>query len=315
MRDRDLGEPEAWHVPVMAEEVNEFLISERTEVIVDCTVGTGGHAEAMLRAAPANAILVGFDLDREALDRAAGRLRPFGDRVILRKMNFKNLASGLPARFMGRVNALLVDCGISMLQIVKTHRGFSFDRSGPIDMRFDRAAPESALTFLQGTDMATLSELLSRFGEKAGARRIARAILRARDKGELATTGDLAAAVKSAVRGRPVKTLARVFLAIRAGINREIENLSEALEAFPSVLASGGRAAVIAYHGNEDRVVKQYFRKFSGRCVCPPGRPACECGKANWFRVLTPKPVRPSAEEIRLNPASRSAKLTVVEKM
>lgn len=304
-----------WHVPVMAEQVTRLLIKDTTGVIVDCTLGPGGHAEAMLAAAPGDSTLLGLDLDDDALALAAKRLSRFGDRVILKKMNFKDLGAGLPAGFMGKVDALLIDCGISTLQIVKPDRGFSFDRDGELDMRFDRSASISAASVLAKIDAGELRALLSEFGERARSGRMARAIIQARDGGRLDTTADLAAAVKSVVRGRAAKSLARVFLAIRARVNRELENLSDALEVLPQVLASGGRAAVIAYHGTEDLKVKRSFRRFSGKCICPPGRLVCDCGKQTWFKVLTPKPLTPSVEEIRRNPSSRSARIRVVEKM
>ena len=315
MTDANAGERDLWHVPVMAGTVVSLLVTESTGVMVDCTVGTGGHAEAMLRAAPGSSVLVGLDLDREALGIANRRLAPFGDRVILKQMNFKDLGTGLPRRFMGDVDALLIDCGISRLQIVQPGRGFSFDRDGAMDMRFDRSTPISAMALLEEIDVEELVRMLRQFGEKANGRKIARAIIRERDAGRLVTTADLARTVKSVVRSKAAKSLARVFLAIRARVNHELENLSEALASLPAVLASGGRAAVIAYHGNEDRVVKQYFRKFSGRCICPPERLVCDCGKERVFKVLTPKPVTPSAGEIEQNPASRSARIRVVEKM
>jgi len=306
---------EQWHVPVMTKEITRFLIAETTRVIVDCTVGSGGHAKALLEAAPADSVLLGLDLDEDALEMAAMRLSGFGDRVILKKMNFRDLGTDLPDGFMGEVNALLIDCGISKMQIVKPDRGFSFDRDGTLDMRFNKSSPVSAASVLERIDAADLGVLLSQFGEKARSRRIARAIIQVRDSRRLDTTADLAAAVKSVVRGRAAKSLARVFLAIRSKVNQELENLSAALRALPDVLAPGGRAAVIAYHGTEDRIVKQSFRKFSGKCVCPPGRLICDCGKQAWFKVLTPKPLTPSAEEKRHNPSSRSARIRVVEKM
>ncbi len=316
MIERGSGEGgDIWHVPAMADEVTWLLIRDTTRIIVDCTLGLGGHAEAMLMAAPADAMLLGLDLDEDALGLAAQRLSKFGDRVVLRKMNFKDLGTGLPAGFMGKVNALLIDCGISKLQIVKPDRGFSFDRDGELDMRFDKSASISAASVLARMDVAELGGLLSQFGERTRSRSIARAIIRARDNGRLGTTADLSAVVKSVVRAQAAKSLARVFLAIRSRVNRELENLSESLEALPRVLASGGRAAVIAYHGTEDRIVKQCFRKFSDRCVCPPERVVCNCGKQAWFKVLTPKPLTPSAEEMRRNPSSRSARIRVVEKM
>jgi 16S rRNA (cytosine1402-N4)-methyltransferase len=315
MTDANTGGRDLWHVPVMTGEVISLLVTESTGVMVDCTVGTGGHAETMLRAAPESAVLVGLDLDRDALQIAKRRLAYFGDRVILKHMNFKDLGKGLPIQFMGKVDALLIDCGISRLQIVQPERGFSFDREGAMDMRFDKSDGVSAKGLLDEIGVEELGRMLWLFGEKARCRKIARAIIRERDAGRLATTADLAGAVKSVVHGRAAKSLARVFLAIRARVNQELENLAEALGSLPDVLASGGRAAVIAYHGTEDRVVKQYFRKFSGRCICPPGRLTCDCGKERLFKVLTPKPVAPSAGEIERNPASRSARIRVVEKM
>jgi 16S rRNA (cytosine1402-N4)-methyltransferase len=304
-----------WHLPVMVNEVARLLIGSGTKFILDCTVGLGGHAEAMLKAAPADASLLGLDLDDDALRLAAERLAVFGGRVVLKKMNFKDIGTGLPAGLTGKVSAVLIDCGISRLQIVKPDRGFSFDRNGELDMRFDRSASVSAASVLAKIDAQELGGLLSQFGEKTRSRRIARAVIEARDSGKLTTTADLSAVIKSVVRARAAKSLARVFLAIRSRVNRELENLSEALDALPRVLASGGRAAVIAYHGTEDRVVKQCFRKFSGKCVCPPERMVCDCGKHAWFTVLTPKPLTPSVEEMRRNPSSRSARIRVVEKM
>jgi 16S rRNA (cytosine1402-N4)-methyltransferase len=150
-------------------------------------------------------------------------------------------------------------------------------------------------------------------GAKAG--RISRAITSLRDQGALLSTGDLVAAVRPWTGTKPAKTLARVFLAVRSAVNREIENLTEVLEALPEILARGGRACVIAYHSTEDRVVKTSFKKFSGRCVCAPGRLVCDCGRTRLYKVLTPKPIAPTAEEVDYNPSARSARLRAVEKM
>jgi 16S rRNA (cytosine1402-N4)-methyltransferase len=304
-----------WHVPVMAEEVSRYLITQSTRVIVDCTVGTGGHAETLLKASSRDSVLIGIDLDRDALAVARERLSRFGERVVLKQMNFRDLKSVIPPDLEGRVDALLIDCGISRLQIVTSDRGFSFDKDAPLDMRFDVRAGRTAATALEGMDVGDLKGLIARFGERARAGSIARAIVRLRDNGELESTGDLASAVKSVVSHKAAKSLARVFLAVRSVVNSEIENLREALDVLPEVLARGGRACVISYHSEEDRVVKTSFRKYSGRCVCPPGHPVCDCGRASLFKILTPKPISPSAGEIRDNPSARSAKIRVVEKM
>jgi 16S rRNA (cytosine1402-N4)-methyltransferase len=311
-----LGEnQDLWHLPVMVREVQEFLILESTRVIVDCTVGTGGHAAAMLEAASPGAVLYGIDMDKEALEMATSRLSRFGRRVFLMKTNFRYLARDLPPQTVGKVDALLLDCGISRLQIVRASRGFSFDRDGELDMRFDRSSQRTAASVLAKLSAAELARLLLQFGERSRAKRIAQAVLKRRDRGQLATTGDLADAVKTVSKTRVAKSLARVFLAIRSQVNLELENLAEVLDCLPQVLSKGGRAGVISYHSAEDGITKRYFRKLSGKCVCPPGRLVCDCGRASFLRILTPKPVLPSGPEVRRNPGARSARLRVVEKM
>ena len=304
-----------WHEPVMAEEITGLLVNRSTRLVLDCTVGAGGHAARLLDAAPQQSVLYGIDLDRDALGLARKRLSRFGERVVLKRMNFSELHRALPQRLVGKVDALLIDCGISKLQIVTPGRGFSFDREGGLDMRFDQTAPVTAASLLSVIDVDELRSLLARFGERARARRIAREIVRRRDLGELRTTLDLAQAVKSIVKSKPAKSMARVFLAIRERVNCELENLTKALDHLPQVMAAGGRACVISYHSDEDRIVKRYFRRLSGKCVCPPGRMVCDCGKAAVFRIVTPKPLSPTAGEIWQNPSARSAKTRVAEKM
>ena len=268
----------------------------------------------MLGQARADAILVGIDLDGAAMAIARKRLSRFGDRVILRKANFRYLITAIPAKLVGKVDAVLIDCGISRLQIVTSSRGFSFDREGVLDMRFDTTIGKTAASILSDISVAQLSGMLAQFGERRAAKRVASAIIRLRDRGELVTSADLAKAVKSVVKVRAARSLARVFLAVRSYVNDELGSLAEALEVLPRVLSPGGRACVITYHSGEARIVKTAFRKYSGKCVCPPGRPVCDCGKASVFRVLTPKPVSPSAEEVRVNPSARSARIRVVER-
>jgi 16S rRNA (cytosine1402-N4)-methyltransferase len=305
----------ACHVPVMVGEVRRYLVRPSTRVIVDATVGLAGHAEALMEAAPARCVLIGTDLDEEALGLAGRRLSRFGERVILEKMNFADLARNLPARYREKVDALLVDCGISGLQIVSPHRGFSFDREGALDMRFDPEAGIPALSVIQAMDRKGFTRLLKEFGEDRFARKIAASVIGLRDSGGLRSTSDLARAVKSVVRQRPAKSLARVFLSLRATVNSEIENLCRLLDSLPDLLARGGRVCVISYHSLEDRAVKTAFRRLSGRCVCPPGTIECGCGKASVLRVLTPKPVKPQLEEIERNISARSAKLRAAERI
>ena len=306
---------ETWHTPVMVEEVKRFLVTKSCRSILDCTVGTGGHAEEILSVSPKQCILIGLDLDQEALNIARRRLRRFKGKVILKKMNFANLQDAIPVRLQGKVDAVLLDCGISKLQIVTSDRGFSFDRDGDLDMRFDESTGKTAKSILRSISSQELTALIRQFGERARASRIANAIIRLRDEDRMDSTLDLARAVKAVARQRPARSLARVFLAVRSLVTNELENLTLALEALARVLSPGGRGCVISYHSVEDRVVKTSFRKFSGRCVCPPGRLICDCGRMSLLRILTPKPIVPTPEEVRDNPSARSAKMRVVEKM
>ena len=306
---------DVWHDPVMAEEITDLLVNRSTRLVLDCTVGAGGHAARLLDAAPQQSVLYGIDLDRDALRLAAERLSRFGERVVLKRMNFSEMHQALPGHLIGKVDALLIDCGISKLQIVTPDRGFSFDREGDLDMRFDQDGTVTAGAFLAIADVDDLRRLLVQFGERPNARRIARAIIRLRDRGELKTTLDLARAVKSVVKSKAAKSMARTFLAIRERINSELESLVKALDRLPMMMAAGGRACIISYHSEEDRIVKRYFRRLSGKCVCPPGRIVCDCGKAAVFKLVTPKPLPPTAAEIERNPSARSAKIRVVEKM
>lgn len=306
---------ESWHVPVMLEEVKRFLICDSTRLIIDLTTGTGGHALELLEAAPPSARLFGLDMDAGALEIASRRLERFGNRVTLMKANFADMLEVFPADVVGHADAILADCGISKREIVTSTRGFSFDRDGALDMRFDSTSGETARSYLAGATVEDLTDLFRRYGEAVHARRIARSIAARLDRGSMESTGDLAAAVKSVVRARQAKSLARVFLAIRAAVNREMENLAKAIAALPDVMAVGGRAAIISYHSVEDRVVKTLFNRYSGKCACPPCSEVCSCGAKKVFRVLTPKPLVASQAETGSNPSARSAKLRVAEKM
>jgi len=300
------------HIPVMVEAVVDHLIRKSTRVIVDCTFGTGGHSLELLKRAPDSAFLIGIDLDDEALEIGSRRLSQYMSRVLLKRANFGEISTIL-ADYAGMVDALLIDCGVSRLQVMKPQRGFSFDREGPLDMRFDRSSQFDARKFLNRVSFEELSDLLLKFGEKRG-REIARAILERGEKGAIRTTSDLADAVKSVVRFKAAKSLARVFLAIRASTNRELENLANALDSLPLLMNKGGRVCVISYHSLEDTIVKNAFKKLSGKCICPPGSLSCTCGKVEAFRVITKKPLKPGDDQIRRNPWARSAKMRVMER-
>ena len=309
----DIGPVGAPHVPVMLGGVVEGLRPRPGACLVDATVGAGGHARALLAAAPETRLLA-VDQDPAALAIAADTLREFGDRVVFHRGSFADLPAALTATGWDRIDGVLVDLGVSSMQLDQDERGFSFQRSGPLDMRMDPHGPVTAADIANQWEEDDLTRLLREAGEEPRARQIARAIVRARP---LRTTADLAAAV-ARVSGRPRPghhPATRTFQAIRIGVNRELEALDQFLDGLDRLLAPGGRAAVLAYHSLEDRRVKTSFRWLAASCHCPPRTPQCACGWRATVRIVTPRPLRPDPEEITRNPRARSARLRVVERL
>jgi len=268
--------------------------------VIDGTVGMGGHAEAILERSDAEVRLLGLDVDSEALDRAAARLARFGDRVRLRRANFRDLGTVAAGDGVVAARAVLLDLGVSSYQLDESGRGFSFLVEEPLDMRLDPAAPQTAAALLNELPETELARIIFEYGDERHARRIARAIVRRRP---LATTGDLVAAVRGAVpraawsRRRHVAT--RTFQAIRMAVNDERGALRQALREAPGLLAVAGRLGIIAFHSGEDRMVKQTFRTLA----------------REGFAELEPSPVVPGDDEVRANPRARSAKLRVLERL
>ena len=307
------------HDPVMLAEVVELLapaLDKPDARIVDVTLGLGGHSSALLEAARPDAQLLGLDRDPQALALAAERLAGHGDRAILRHARFSELAGVLDELGWDHVDAVLADLGVSSLQLDEAGRGFSFQREGELDMRMDPTRGESAADLLARITQGELTDLLRDLGEEPEARRIARALCRTGEEGRPRTTADLRAAIVRAVGGRANRRhdpATLTFQALRIAVNDELGELESLLGLLPDRLARGGRAAFLAYHSLEDRIVKQHFRSWSARCVCPPELPICQCGgKARAVR-LTPGAARPTAEEIARNPRARSARLRALE--
>ena len=263
---------------------------------VDGTVGLGGHAEAVLRATAPAGRLRGFDRDSEALERARARLLPFGDRVRLEHADYREI----PERLAGEAaDGILLDLGVSSLQLDDAERGFSFQREGPLDMRMDRSERASASELVNRMRESDLADLIHEYGEEPFSRRIARAIARAREKAPIATTTELAEIVRRAApksRRPGFHPATRTFQALRIRTNRELDGLEPALERAAECLRPAGRMAVIAFHSLEDRAAKQAFRSLEAR----------------GFRVLTKKPLRPGEPETRDNPRARSARLRAI---
>jgi 16S rRNA (cytosine1402-N4)-methyltransferase len=288
------------------------LLADVPRLVVDGTLGLGGHSERLLEAGDR---VIGIDRDPEALARARERLARFGDAFTAVQGNFRDVREILDELGVERVDGVLVDLGVSSLQLDTAERGFSFRLPGPLDMRMGPDA-ESVRELLDRVDEAELRRILYEWGEERWAPKIAKAILAASDR--LETTTDLARVVGEAIpRGawpKGIHPATRTFQALRIAVNDEMGALEDFLEAVPSLLAKGGRAVVISFHSLEDRAVKQAFAELAHPCRCPPGLPVCGCGAAEW-KLLTRKVVRPDEEEIARNPRARSARLRAVERL
>ncbi len=303
------------HEPVLLNEVLHFLRPHAGGTYIDATVGGGGHAEAILDASAPDGRLLGLDADPDALRRSQRRLHRFGRRVVLVHANFDQLQSVAEREGFVPADGVLMDLGVSSDQLADAARGFSFLRPGPLDMRMDPSLPHTAADLVNTLDEEDLARLIRAYGEDPYARRIARAIVRARP---IYTTTELADLVARVVPRRPGQRLhpaTRTFQALRIAVNDELGALERALPQAIAVLRPGGRLAVITFHSLEDRIVKHFFRREARDCICPPWQPVCTCGHKAQVRILTRKPVVPSPDEVQRNPRSRSAKLRVVEKV
>jgi 16S rRNA (cytosine1402-N4)-methyltransferase len=304
----------AEHLPVLVNQVVAALAPAPGSWLVDATLGLGGHASALLESQP-QARLLGLDVDPDALGFARERLAPFGTRAVLVRGSYRSLAGIVRDHGLTSIDGVLFDLGVSSLQLDTPSRGFSFRHEGPLDMRFGQEGPTAAELVAEIEEEA-LVRVLRDFGEEPRAKRVARAIVRARSKQPIRTTGELYRIVRAALgasRGR-IDPATRTFQALRIATNRELEGLPSAIDEAARLLSPGGRLAVIAFHSLEDRLVKRALRRLSGRCVCPPGTFACQCQPERLLEILTPKPVTPGADELTRNPRSRSAKLRVARR-
>ncbi len=302
------------HEPVMLEECLAALDIQRGGRYVDCTVGGGGHAAAILEEASPGGQLLGIDADPRAVKAAKGRLKPYGRDAILVNENFRYL-DNICSRYGFRpVNGVLLDLGMSSFQLDEAGRGFSFRQDSPLDMRFSDAQSVTAADIVNTYDEPQLARLLDRYGEERRSRQIARRIVERRP---LHTTLDLARVVEQAAggsRGR-IHPATRTFQALRIAVNEELENLELALDQALNVLGSGGRIVAISFHSLEDRLVKSFFRREAQSCVCPPGMPACICDHTPRLKTVSRKAIRPSPAEVRSNPRSRSARMRFSERI
>jgi len=302
------------HTPVLYQSVVDGLQPKPGGRYLDGTVGAGGHAAGLLERSAPDGQLLGLDRDPAALALAQERLATFGQRAQLRHRSYAEMGAAAAELGWERVDGILLDLGLSSMQLDDPARGFAFRHDGPLDMRFDPAAPQSAADLVNTLEEKALADLIANYGEEWRARRIARRIVEQRP---LQTTGQLAQLVASAVgaAGGRIHPATRTFQALRIAVNDELETLQAGLEAALGLLAPGGRLAVIAFHSLEDRIVKRFFQRESQDCLCPPEQPVCTCGHVAQLSLIGRKPVQASDEEIAANRRARSARLRIVERV
>ena len=309
----------SFHTPVMLEKVLQSLRCKPGGIYVDGTLGGGGHARAILENTAPDGLLIGIDRDDDALLESEKRLQPFGQRKILIKGNFADIGEILTNLNIRKVDGILLDLGVSSHQLDTADRGFSFSLDAPLDMRMDQSSRYRAYDLVNLSPEKELRKVIRDYGEEPMAGRIARAILAKRASVPIRTTIELADVVCRAVRRQGVRKkvhpATRTFQAIRIAVNQELSNLSTAMDAGIDQLGQGGRFSIISFHSLEDRIVKETFRSWEGRCQCPPGLPVCQCQREAKLRVLTRKPLRPEASESETNPRARSARLRTAEKI
>ncbi len=304
------------HASVLLQEVVEGLAPKDGGAYIDATCGLGGHSEALLEACGPTGRVLGVDRDPAAIQIAAGRLSRYGNRISLVEGDFSDLRVYAEASDMFPVDGVVADLGVSSLQLDDPARGFSFMRSGPLDMRMGPRVGATASELLEDFDVPSLMKILRDFGELGRPRQVAEAIIWARDAGKLHTTADLAEVVERALGGRkttPIHPATMAFQAIRIAVNRELEELERLLSGLPELVRPGGHVAIISFHSLEDRLVKHAFED-------PPPEPQPHRLPVEPVRVrgpweaLTKKPITPSSYEVKQNPRSRSAKLRIAKR-
>ncbi len=306
------------HLTVLLQEAVDLLAPRSGGIYVDGTLGGGGHAEEVLRRSGPDGVLVGLDQDAEALERAQRRLAEFGGRAVLRRANFRDVGEILAGLGIGSVDGILLDLGLSWFHLGSPERGFSFLVDGPLDMRMDSRSSITAADLVNTLSRQELAGILREYGEEQKANIIAKAIERARSRGPITRTVQLAQIVASVFPAYPPRRIhpaTLTFQALRIAVNDELGALRDGLASMITALRPGGRVAVISFHSLEDRIVKQTFVEHAKACVCPPRLAVCRCNKQADLKVLTKRPVTASEQEIARNPASRSAKLRAAEKL
>lgn len=307
------------HRSVMTEEVMSYLITRPEGIYVDATLGMGGHTKSILEYTNFRSLVIGLDVDEEAISISRDILSKYNGHVIYRNSNFSDIDKVLDSLDIREVDGIVADLGMSSYQIESSERGFSFMREEPLDMRMDPRLRFTAYDLVNEMTMDEISRVLKMYGEEKWSRRIAKRIVETRKDSPIKTSAELARVVSLAIpkKFHPAKIhpATRTFQALRIAVNNELENIREFIGKAVYRLRIGGRLVVISFHSLEDRLVKTIFRKLSSPCVCPPGMPECGCGKKQVLKVLTRSPIIPGDEEILNNLRARSAKMRAGERV
>ncbi len=306
------------HRPVLLGETVDSLRIKPDGIYVDGTLGGGGHASEVCRRLGEKGRLIGIDQDGEAIQAAAERLSPYGDRVTIVRSNYEQIAQVLGDLGIRKVDGIYLDLGVSSHQFDDAARGFSYREDAPLDMRMDQRQSQTAADIVNEYDESELYRIIRDYGEERFAKNIARQIVRQRQEKPVETTGELSEIIKSAIPmkmratgGHPAK---RTFQAIRIELNRELDVLNRSIDVMIELLNPDGRLSIITFHSLEDRIVKNRFRENENPCQCPPDFPVCMCGRVSKGKVITRRPIVPTEEEIEENKRCKSSKLRVFER-
>jgi len=308
------------HKPVLLEEVLYYLKLKKGDIVFEGTLGGAGHTIEIIEAIAPTGKIIGVDLDSKAISTATIKLKKFLSNLLLINDSFANISGILRELNIKSISEFFLDLGLSSTQIENSGRGFSYIRNEKLDMRFDQSSELDACDVVNNYTENKLKEIIYKYGEERWSSRISKNIVSHRSLKKITNTGELVEIIKKSIpakhrsrrKGHPAK---RVFQALRIEVNRELDNLDKVLEDGFKLLKSCGRMVIISYHSLEDRIVKRKFKKFSGRCICPPDLPVCKCGAEKKAKIITKKVIKPSPDEIRENPRSRSARLRVLEKL
>jgi 16S rRNA (cytosine1402-N4)-methyltransferase len=302
------------HTPVLYQRVLHALKPSAGGCYIDGTIGAGGHTAGILEASSPDGQVLGIDLDPAALEVVKDRLAKYGERLHLRHGSYVEVTAFAGELGWQTVDGVLLDLGLSSMQLDDALRGFSFRLNGPLDMRFDPTQHTKAADLVNGLSERELADLIAQYGEEPRARRVARAIVETRP---IHSTHELAKLITHVVKGGRKRThpATRVFQALRIAVNDELKALEVGLDRMIDLIAPGGRIAVISFHSLEDRLVKLFYRRESADCICPPDQIVCTCDHRARIRVITKRPIRPEAEELEANPRARSARLRVAERI